>query len=103
VSAERAGTTAGGDGSNAPLPSDPAELERAIERHRAHLASTVDELTARTRPKEIARRTRDGASARLRAATTTPDGQLRKERIGAVAAAVAVLTGLAVWRRRRSG
>ncbi|MFC4057499.1 DUF3618 domain-containing protein [Planomonospora corallina] len=36
---------------------DPAELERRIERTRAELARTVDEIADRVRPRNVARRT----------------------------------------------
>ncbi|MBG0821285.1 DUF3618 domain-containing protein [Planomonospora sp. ID91781] len=36
---------------------DPAELERRIERTRAELAETVDAIADRVRPKNVARRT----------------------------------------------
>ena len=97
MSVDRGSPAAASNGT--PLPTGADDLERAIEQRRAHLAATVDELAARARPAEIARRTRDGAADRLRAATFTPDGQLRVERIGAIAAAVALLTGLVLWRR----
>lgn len=84
-----------------PLPTDPAELEREIEARRAHLAATVDELVHRAQPKEIARRAKEDAATKFRAATTTPDGQLRTERIAAVAAAVLAFVVFAVWNRRR--
>ncbi len=85
-----------------PLPVDPAELEAAVEERRQRLAQTVDELVLRTRPRELARRGLADAKRRVLAATRTEDGALRVERLGAVAAAVAVLTLLLVWRRRRA-
>jgi hypothetical protein len=84
-----------------PLSSDPAVLEREIEARRARLAATVDELVFRAQPKEIARRASADAKAKFQAATTTPDGDLRTERIAAVAAAVLLLVVLAIWNRRR--
>jgi hypothetical protein len=78
VSVDRGSQAAASNGT--PLPTDADDLERAIEQRRAHLAATVDELAARARPAEIARRTKDGAVDRFRAAT-------------------ALLTGLVLWRR----
>lgn len=84
-------------------PQSPAAIEKAIEERRAHLAATIDELTVRARPKEIARRTSVSLQARLREITHTPEGQLRTERLAAVGGAVAVVLGLmVVVRRRRS-
>jgi hypothetical protein len=102
--------SAGGSGAGGPaspasapqLPSDPVVLERAIEERRAQLAATVDELVVRTSPREVARRTLADLSQRLRQATRTPEGGWRLERIGAVAAAVLAVVGLAVLLRRRN-
>jgi hypothetical protein len=82
-------------------PESPAALERAIQDRRDHLAATIDELTARAKPKEIARRGAAGAQRRLLTLTHTPEGQLRTERLAAVAGAVAVLGGVLVFLRRR--
>ena len=81
--------------------SDPAAIEAQIEATRARLAGTVDELSGRLRPQEIARRGTAEARTRLRSATTTPDGQPRVERLAAAGAAVVALIVLALWRRRR--
>lgn len=90
------------DGGGSRLPSDPDEIERAIEKRREHLAATVNELVVRAHPKEVARRSAQSAKHGLRDAVFTPEGQLRYERIAAVVAAVLVLSGLVTWRRRRS-
>jgi len=84
-----------------PMPTDPAAIEAEIEARRTHLAATVDELVLRAQPKEIARKGAEYSKKRLRAATRTPDGQLRTERIAAVAGAALLLVVLAVWNRRR--
>ena len=82
----------------------PAQIEADIEATRARLAGTVDELADRMAPKEIARRTAEGAKAKAYAETHTPEGGLRTERIAAVGAAavpaIALLIGLRVRRRR---
>jgi hypothetical protein len=78
-----------------------AELEQAIAERREHLAATIDELTARAAPKELARRGAEDLRARVEAAIRTADGQLRTERIAAVGAAVVAVLGLMVWVRRR--
>ena len=80
---------------------DPAAIEAQIEATRARLAGTVDELSVRLRPQEIARRGTAQAKARLLRATTTPEGQPRVERLAAAGAAVVALLVLAIWRRRR--
>ena len=92
------GTTAGPD---LVLPTDPAALEAHIERTRARLVGTVDELAVRLQPKEIARRSALDLRARLDAAIRTADGSLRVERLAAVAAALAAMVSLVVWNRRR--
>ena len=83
-------------------PSDPAAIEAEIEATRLRLASTVDELAVRVHPKTLATRGAETAKERARAAVTTPQGQLRVERIAAVAGAALSLLVLVVWRRRRS-
>lgn len=66
----------------------PEQIEADIERQRAELAATIDQLHARL---DVKTRVKDGV--------TTADGRPRPE---LVAAAVAVvLAGLAYWRRRR--
>jgi hypothetical protein len=76
------------------------EIEAEIAATRAHLASTIDELAIRAQPREIARRQAESAKARVVESTHTPEGDLRVERVGAIAAAVAVLLGLAILHRR---
>jgi hypothetical protein len=83
------------------LPTDPAELEAHIERTRARLVGTVDELATRLQPKEIARRGAAGLRARLDAFVRTPDGSPRVERLAAIAGALAAMASLIVWNRRR--
>jgi len=79
----------------------PAAIEAEIEATRARLAGTVDELAVRMHPKAIARRGADDVVAKVRAATTTADGQLRIERLAATGAAAVALLVLVLWRRRR--
>ena len=84
----------------------PDAIEAEIAATRAHLASTIDELAVRTRPREIARRQTESAKARFVESTHTPEGDLRVERVGVMAAASAVLLGLAILHlrhRRRRG
>jgi hypothetical protein len=107
----------------APIPSAPADIQAAIEERQRRLASTVDELTHRVSPKELARRgaasaqtkarrlaasaetegRRAAASAQTgaRQALTADDGSPRTDRIAAVAASALVILGALVWRRTR--
>jgi len=82
-------------------PRSPADLELAIEVKRAQLAATIDELSLRARPREIARRGLAGLAAKARGAVATPDGQVRTERVGAVAGAAFVVGVALVWVRVR--
>ena len=77
------------------------QIEAEIEAARQRLAGTVDELHARTAPKEIARRQVETAKVRFNDATHTPQGDLRTERVAALAAAAVALLGIGVVRRRR--
>lgn len=77
------------------------EIEADIAAARAHLAETVDELHVRAAPQEIARRQVEAAKTKFTEATRTPSGELRAERIAALAAAAVALLGLGVVRRRR--
>lgn len=73
---------------------DPDALIKEIERTRENLARTIDALTERVSPGNIARRT----VARVREQASRPEVQL----VGGMAAlaAVAAVT-YALWRRRR--
>ena len=77
------------------------QIEAEIAAARDRLAGTVDELHARTAPKEIARRQAESAKARFTEATRTPTGELRTERVAALVAAAVALIGVGVFRRRR--
>ena len=79
----------------------PAALEQAIQERRDHLAGTIDELAARAKPADIARRTSAGVVRKLRTLTHGPDGGLRTERLSAVAGASVVLGVVIVVLRRR--
>lgn len=97
MSVDRNGTGPGA------LPSSPAELEAVIAQRRERLAATVDELVHRAQPKEIARRSVADAKVRFADATRTDEGELRTERIAAVAGAVAAFLAVVyLLRRRRS-
>jgi hypothetical protein len=77
------------------------QIEADIAAARERLAGTVDELHTRTAPQEIARRQVESAKAKFTEATRTESGDLRTERIAALAAAAVALIGLGAIRRRR--
>lgn len=76
-------------------------LEADIAERRVRLARTLDELTAKATPSAIAKRQVQQAKARFADATTTPEGDLRVERVAAAVAVVAVVVALRLLRRRR--
>jgi hypothetical protein len=75
-------------------------LEADIAERRVRLARTLDELTAKATPSAIAKRQVQQAKARFADATTTPEGDLRVERVAAAVAVVVVIVALKVLRRR---
>jgi Protein of unknown function (DUF3618) len=75
----------------------PEEIEAHIERTRQHLATSIDAISDRVSPKNVAKRTTE----RARAQVVDEHGAPRTNRIAAMAAAVAAFTALIVWRRRR--
>ena len=77
------------------------QIEAEIAAARDRLAGTVDELHTRTAPQEIARRQVASAKEKFTEATRTPSGELRTERVAALAAAAVALLGLGAVRRRR--
>jgi hypothetical protein len=83
------------------LDGTPTELEQQIQARRDHLAATIDELTSRAHPKELARRGTAALSDRLQTVTHTPEGELRTERLAAVAGAFVVVAGILVFARGR--
>jgi hypothetical protein len=82
-------------------------LQADVAARRAALAGTVDELAGRLTPQALIRQNTEAAKAKFADLTTSPEGELRVERIVAVAAAVAVVVALRVWggrrRKRRRG
>lgn len=76
-------------------------LEADLAARRDRLAGTVDELTSRLTPRALIAREKEAIKARIVAATTTPEGELRVERLAAVVAAVVVIVSLRVWSARR--
>lgn len=78
-----------------------AALEADIAARRQRLASTVDELAARVTPQALLQQQKEQARARFVSATTTPEGDLRTERIAAFVAAFVAVVGAWVWLGRR--
>ena len=76
-------------------------LEADIAERRTRLARTLNELTTKATPSAIAKRQVEHAKARFADATTTPEGDLRVERVAAAVAIVAVIVAIKVLRRRR--
>ena len=75
----------------------PAEIEADIEAVRARLAGTVDAIADRVKPANVARRALDSAKAPF----VDGSGSLRVERVAILAAGVAGVVGLMLWRRTR--
>ncbi|MFZ5852341.1 MAG: DUF3618 domain-containing protein [Actinomycetota bacterium] len=73
----------------------PAAIEAEIERTRAQLAATIDELAERVRPANLARR----GLTTVRGLVVEPDGRPRTGRLLAVGGALAAVVALAAWRR----
>ena len=71
----------------------PGELVGEIERTRADLARTIDEIADRVAPKNVVRRTADRALERL--------AQVDPKIYAGVAAAVVGVTGFLIWRKLR--
>jgi len=98
------GATTAAAATAAPAPAPPVSipaLEAEITARRDRLAKTIDELTQRVSPKSILHRQTEAAKARFADVATTPEGELRVERIAAVVAVVAVVGGWLVYRRMR--
>jgi hypothetical protein len=79
----------------------PTELEQQIQARRERLAATVDELTARAKPKALAQQGAALVSDKLQTVTHTPEGELRTERLAAVAGAVVAVAGALIFIRGR--
>jgi len=75
----------------------PAEIEADIELTRTRLAGTVDAIAERVKPANVARRGVESARAQV----VDERGELRPERVAALAAAVAAGFGMWLWRRSR--
>ena len=74
-----------------------AEIEAEIEQTRLRLAGTVDAIADRVKPANVARRGAESAKLQV----VDARGQVRTDRVAAIAAAAAAVVGLLAWRRRR--
>jgi Protein of unknown function (DUF3618) len=79
----------------------PEQIEAELDRTRARLSATLDELTDRLSPRSMARGAGRGVKEQFFYADS---GRVRADRVGAVAgvvaAAAAVFLALRTWRRR---
>ncbi|MEO7423177.1 MAG: DUF3618 domain-containing protein [Ornithinibacter sp.] len=84
-------------------PTSIAALEAEVAARRNRLASTIDELTRKATPKAIFQRQSEAAKARFADVATTPEGELRIERLAAVVVVVVVVGGFVIYRRVHRG
>jgi hypothetical protein len=78
-------------------PRTPAQIEAEIEATRLRLAGTVDAIADRVKPANVARRGAESAKAQV----VDEGGNVRPDRVAVIAAAVAGVVGLVLWRRSR--
>ena len=78
-----------------------ATLDAELTARRERLAATIDELVDKASPRNILQRQAEAAKARWADVATTPEGELRVERLAVVVAVVTVVGGLVVYRRLR--
>jgi len=74
-----------------------AEIESDIERTRVRLAGTVDAIAEKVKPANVARRGVEAAKAQV----VDERGELRPDRVAALAVGVTAVLGLFVWRHSR--
>jgi hypothetical protein len=78
-----------------------ASLDAELTARRERLAATIDELVEKASPRNIIHRQAEAAKARFADVATTPEGELRVERLAVVVAVVTVVGGIVVFRRLR--
>lgn len=82
-------------------------LQADVQARRQQLAGTVDQIAARVTPQALLQQNTEAAKAKIARFATTPSGDLRTERLAAVAAVVVGMIALRVWggrrRKRRRG
>jgi hypothetical protein len=76
-----------------------ASLDAELTARRERLAATIDELVEKANPRNILQRQAEAARARFADVATTPEGQLRVERLAVVVAVVTVVGGVVIYRR----
>lgn len=86
-----------GQASGAHTPRTVQDIQADIEATRDRLAGTVDEITTRAHPKNVAQRLKESAVGLV----VDPETGPRYDRIAAAAGVVVLLVGVRVWRRRR--
>lgn len=74
-----------------------AQIEAEIERTRQRLALTVDAISERVKPANVARRTLESVKAQF----VEPDGSVRTTRVAALTVGVLAVVALVTWRRSR--
>ncbi|MDO5710572.1 MAG: DUF3618 domain-containing protein [Micrococcales bacterium] len=79
-----------------------SQIEGDIERTRARLAATVDELAYRVQPSTLLKRETEAAKTSFYKATRSSDGAIRYEVVGPVVAVVVGLIAIAIIRRARA-
>lgn len=67
------------------------EIEADLAATRERLAGTIDELTFRAQPKELAKRGVEDAKLKVGGFTHTPDGELDTQKLAMVLGGVAAL------------
>lgn len=82
-------------------PPSEKKLENDIAEARERLARTIDELTVRAAPKNVAARQAESAKQSFYSATRTPEGDLRMERVAVAVAVVGAMVLVKVLNARR--
>lgn len=76
-------------------------IESDIRAARSRLENTVNELAYRSQPQVIAQKQTEALKLKMESAVKTDNGDLRTERVAAVAVAAVALVVAAVLLRRR--
>jgi hypothetical protein len=85
---------------NGGIPQAPAEIEAMIEERRDRLATTVDELVSRTRPKALLHRTLADLQLKVNTVIRTESGDLRTGRLALAGGSAVAVVALMVTVRR---
>lgn len=76
-------------------------LQADVVARRQALAGTVDELASRLTPQALVRQNTEMIKDKIAKFATTPEGDLRVERIAAVTTLVVAVVALRIWSGRR--